>query len=213
MSEKTRDGKISELNQNQAAFYTDGISFVMASDLVDGSSDFKTCNYISKTIADRLQKGFALAGDVLISHKATIGVTAIVPPSVEHYVMLTPQVTYYRVLDSQRLSNVYLRAYFEGPQFQRPLHMVANDGSTRAYIVITKQRDLPVIVPLLDEQKQIAEAANSLERKMTVEKHRKEALILLFRTLLHQLMTAQIRVHNLDLSVLDEPVAGAVGAA
>jgi type I restriction enzyme, S subunit len=93
---KPMDGNHGSIHPKSSAFVNSGIPFVMASDLVDGAIHFNGCAYLRKEQADRLQKGFAYKGDVLISHKATIGVTAIVP-QVEHYVMLTPQVTYYRV--------------------------------------------------------------------------------------------------------------------
>jgi type I restriction enzyme S subunit len=41
------------------------------------------------------QKGFAIEDDVLISHKATIGRTAIVGSLETEYIVLTPQVTYF----------------------------------------------------------------------------------------------------------------------
>jgi type I restriction enzyme, S subunit len=126
----------------------------MASDLTEGSIDFKSCAYLRKEQADRLQKGFAREGDVLISHKATIGVTAIVP-KVDDYVMLTPQVTYYRILDRKVLNNVFLKAVFDSPLFQTQFRRVAADGSTRDYIGITKQRNLFVVLPSLEEQLEI----------------------------------------------------------
>ncbi len=102
--DKPIDGNHGEIHPKVSDFVPEGIPFIMASDLKGGLVDLKTCNFLTKERADRLRKGFSLPGDVLISHKATIGETAIVP-EVEHYVMLTPQVTYYRVLDRDALSN------------------------------------------------------------------------------------------------------------
>jgi len=148
------------------------------------------------------QKGFAREGDVLISHKATIGVTAIVPP-VEHYVMLTPQVTYYRVLNKDVLSNLYLRAFFDSPLFQTPFRRTATDGSTRDYIGITKQRNLFLVLPPLKEQLEIAATVSAAEQKTTFHRRKHEVLSALVRTLLHELMTARIRVLDLDLPELE----------
>ena len=199
---KPMDGNHGNIHPKSGDFVDSGIPFVMASDLADGTIDFSGCAYLRKQQADRLQKGFAHEGDVLISHKATIGVTAIVP-KVENYVMLTPQVTYYRVLDKQRLNNIYLKAFLDSRLFQEKFHTVARDGSTRSYIGITKQRELHIALPSLREQLEIANCLALVERKCTLAKKKSAALTALFRTLLHQLMTAQLRVHDLDIPDLE----------
>lgn len=51
----------------------------------------------------------------------------------------------------------------------------------------------------LDEQYEIAAVFAALDRKEKVHQRKHTALTALFRTLLHQLMTAQIRVNNLDI--------------
>jgi type I restriction enzyme S subunit len=57
-------------------------------------------------------------------------------------------------------------------------------------------------LPSLDEQKEIVRQLDLVERKLKLHEAKRSALTALFRTLLHQLMTAQIRVHDLDLREL-----------
>jgi type I restriction enzyme S subunit len=197
--DKPIDGNHGEIHPKVSDFVPEGIPFIMASDLKGGLVDLKTCNFLTKERADRLRKGFSLPGDVLISHKATIGETAIVP-EVEHYVMLTPQVTYYRVLDRDALSNRYLRCYFDSPTFQKPLKNVAGDGSTRAYIGITKQRGLPVLLPKIDEQRELADISGCLDKRIRQAIAKKNAFSDIFRTLLHELMTAKTRVNEFEIT-------------
>jgi type I restriction enzyme S subunit len=56
-------------------------------------------------------------------------------------------------------------------------------------------------LPDLETQKETASAIQNLERKKNFHELRQTQLKDLFRTLLHQLMTAQIRVHDLDLAI------------
>lgn len=196
--DKPIDGNHGEIHPKVSDFVPAGIPFIMASDLKGGLVDLKTCNFLTKERADRLRKGFSLPGDVLISHKATIGETAIVP-DVEHYIMLTPQVTYYRVLNNDALSNEYLRCYFDSPTFQTSFKNVASDGSTRAYIGITKQRDLSVLLPMIEEQRELAKVFRCLDGKLRQSIATKNAFTALFRTLLHELMTAKVLVNNLTM--------------
>jgi len=54
-------------------------------------------------------------------------------------------------------------------------------------------------LPLIGEQDEMTTAFSELNRKLDVHRRKHGTLTDLFRTLLHQLMTAQIRVHDLDL--------------
>ena len=58
---------------------------------------------------------------------------------------------------------------------------------------------LPVPLPTKDEQDTIVESLNAVDNKAALHHRKHAALTAIFRTLLHQLMTAQIRVHDLDL--------------
>ena len=119
--------------------------------------------FITEKQAATLRKGFAKPGDVLITHKATIGRTAIVPNTYET-IILTPQVTYYRV--KKGIDNRFLKYYFDSPDFQATLNNWAGAGRTRAYLGITAQHKLPVVLPPLDEQKKIANLLGGIDEKI-----------------------------------------------
>lgn len=63
---------------------------------------------------------------------------------------------------------------------------------------------MQIAVPSVDEQREISKVITAIEEKVTYCNRKKELFNQLFRTLLHQLMTAQIRVNDLDLSGLEE---------
>lgn len=154
--EKPLDGNHGEIHPKGADFVSEGVPFIMATDVIDGRVRYDSCNFITAKQADSLRKGFAKNGDVLLTHKATIGRTAIVRYDKHPYIMLTPQVTYYRIRNRQRLDNRYLRHYFDSELFQKTLHLWADSGSTRAYLGITEQQKLPIIVPPIEKQRKIA---------------------------------------------------------
>ena len=62
------------------------------------------------------------------------------------------------------------------------------------------------VIPLPDRrtQEKITNAIATVEQKHEHHRAKRDSLKDLFRTLLHQLMTAQIRVHDLDLSFLEQ---------
>ncbi|NQV80765.1 MAG: restriction endonuclease subunit S [Alphaproteobacteria bacterium] len=150
------DGNHGEQHPKVADYVSEGIPFIMANDLAGGRVDYESCNFITKKQADGLRKGFAKSGDVLVTHKATIGRTALVGAEADPYIMLTPQVTYYRIKNPEVLDNRYLRHYFDNQFFQKTLAIWAGAGATRAYLGITDQRRLPIIVPPRSKQRKIA---------------------------------------------------------
>ena len=62
---------------------------------------------------------------------------------------------------------------------------------------------LPIPKPDRVEQDEICQALDSADAKFSLHRRKHAALTALFRTLLHELMTARIRVHNLELPGLE----------
>ncbi|MDB5815583.1 MAG: hypothetical protein JWN23_2700 [Rhodocyclales bacterium] len=170
--ERPIDGNHGETHPKTSDFVQEGIPFVMASDLKNGHIDYGACSRISEKQAEGLRKGFARNGDVLLTHKATIGETAIVAYDEHPYIMLTPQVTYYRVRDNTALNNRYLKYYFDSSLFQQTLQMMAGSGATRAYLGILEQQRLPVILPPPEKQKKIAVILGGLDDLIENNRHR-----------------------------------------
>ena len=56
-----------------------------------------------------------------------------------------------------------------------------------------------VAVPHIDEQREIAATLKTIDRKISVHERKRTTLQELFNTLLHRLMTGQIRVDNIDI--------------
>ncbi len=159
------DGNHGEIHPKSEDFVKVGVPFIMASDLKNGEIDSINCKFISEEQAKHLRKGFSKNGDVLLSHKATLGRTAIVNTKYD-FIVLTPQVTFYRIKDNAKMSNQYLKYYFDNSFFQITLKNYSGGGSTRDYIGILKQLDLPVIFPLVKEQFAIASLLSSLDEKI-----------------------------------------------
>ena len=173
--EKIQDGNHGEIHPKKSEFASKGIPFLMAADLKDYKVDLENCNFIQDKQAKNLRVGFARNGDVLLTHKGTVGRVAVLS-TVQDYVVLTPQVTYYRVKDKTRLLNKYLMFYFESSPFQQELVTLAKAGSTRAYVGITKQLSLPVAFPPIDIQEKIVEKLEqmSLKTKRLADIYNKE---------------------------------------
>jgi type I restriction enzyme, S subunit len=189
---KPFDGNHGEIHPKRSDYTKSGVPFIMARDLVDGAVDTQNCIFISRELAESLRVGLAKDGDVLISHKGTIGRSAVL--STEYsYIMLTPQLTSYRVKDDNKLFNRFIRYHLMSPTFQREMIAGAADGSTRAYISITKQLNLRFRFPSLLEQKNIVAELDILDQETkrleNLYERKLAALDALKKSLLHQAFT------------------------
>lgn len=163
-----QDGNHGELHPKSRDYIDDGIPFVMANVLHDGKIDFEEAKKLPQAITDKLRIGFSKSGDVLLSHKGTVGEVALVPDDLEWpYLMLTPQVTYYRV-DQAKILNRFLYYVFTSRYFQNQLKS-SSAQSTRAYIGITAQKDLRIVMPpSINEQADVVAALDKLEGNLSL---------------------------------------------
>ncbi len=193
--EKPLDGNHGNIHPTSGDYVDEGIPFIMANDIQKGKIDLKNCHFIRKEQADKLQKGFSFTGDVLLTHKGTIGNVAIVQQIFTDYIMLTPQVTYYRVIDKNKLDYRHLKHFFESNQYQKTLKNIS-EGGTRAYIGITNQRELFISIPSLPEQKAIAEALSDTDAFITALDAVIEKKRLLKQGTMQQLLTGKTRLEG-----------------
>ena len=163
MLDEPLDGNHGSIHPKASDYVESGVPFIMANNLINGTVDLERCAFISENQAKQLRKGFARPGDVLLTHKATIGRTAIVPDKYDT-IILTPQVTYYRT--KKGIDNRYLKYYFDSPGFQATLSNWAGSGSTRAYLGILAQHKLPILLPPIEDQVRIAEMLKMLDDKI-----------------------------------------------
>jgi type I restriction enzyme S subunit len=177
---KPFDGNHGDAHPTRRDYVSVGVPFLMTSDLHNGLADTRNCKHISRKMADALRTGFARDNDVLLSHKGTIGKAAVLHTDLD-YVILTPQLTSYRVVDPRRLLNRYLYYYFQNTGFQRTMSLLAGAGSTRSYLGITKQLDLPIAIPPLPEQRQITARLDKLSETTLIasDLYRKKSLLIM----------------------------------
>ena len=188
------DGNHGEKHPTSDEYVESGIPFLMASDIHNGEVNIYSCKYITKERAERLDKGFARNGDVLLTHKATIGETAILSNLMTEYAMLAPQVTYYRIKNEERLNREYLYSFFNSLDFQTELKTKAAQ-STRPYIGITAQQNLKIILPAeIDEQRKIGLYFRNLDHLITLYQCKCDKYSNIKKGMMSDLLTGKIRL-------------------
>ncbi|MDP1636192.1 MAG: restriction endonuclease subunit S, partial [Gallionellaceae bacterium] len=105
------------------------------------------------------------------------------------------------IFPCEDVNTKFLYYFFEGKyEYIRNLGHGANQKNLSAEIL----KGVTVAYPKdREEQKSVVGSLEALDKKLSLHERKRAALTDLFRTLLHQLMTAQIRVHDLDLPELE----------
>ena len=102
---------------------------------------------------------------------------------------------------SDTVSNEFLAHWLEFALRYQDLYGVAGASSTIAHLPEVQLKMLQVPLPSRNEQDTLVESLNAVDNKIALHQSKHAAFTALFRTLLHQFMTAQIRVHNLKLRI------------
>ena len=157
---KIQDGNHGEIHPKSNDFLKEGTPMIFANNLTNNYLNYEGGHHLSEETVNGLRIGFSKGGDVLLTHKGSIGLSDVVPKSVE-LLILSPQVTYYRI-EMEILNPVYMKFYFLSQYFFRQLEKLGKQ-STRAYVGITKQRLLPLIIPEISLQNQFAESVQAIE--------------------------------------------------
>jgi type I restriction enzyme S subunit len=76
--------------------------------------------------------------------------------------------------------------------------LAAKHGLAQQHLNVAAVKRTLIPLPPLEEQQEVNSALETVQRKIKFITARKQSLSDLFRTLLHQLMTAQIRVNDID---------------
>ena len=77
---------------------------------------------------------------------------------------------------------------------------VAHKTTNLACINTTKLKAFPVLIPTVREQREMVIILDAIDRKIDLHRKKKMVLDALFKTLLHKLMTGEIRVRALSLA-------------
>jgi type I restriction enzyme S subunit len=159
------DGNHGENRPRRGEFITGGTAFIRAADMSDGRVNFVNCERINNVALARIRKGIGQPKDILLSHKGTVGKLALVPDDAPPFVC-SPQTTFWRVLDDQRLDRGYLYAFMRSRLFGAQLAAVQGETDMAPYVSLTAQRKLRIAVPRITQQIAVGGLLGVLDKKI-----------------------------------------------
>lgn len=166
---RVEDGNHGEYRPRPTDFVPEGVAYVRAADMASGVVDFISASRINDAAVQRIRKGIGQSGDVLLSHKGTVGKVATVPPDAPEFVC-SPQTTFWRSLDPRVIDQRYLSFALNSKHFQRQLDLLKSQSDMAPYVSLTDQRSMTLLLPPVGEQQAIAEVLGALDDKITANR-------------------------------------------
>lgn len=156
------DGNHGEYRPRSDEFGQGEYSFIRAADMDGGSVLFEPAQRINSSALSRIRKGIGRGGDVLFSHKGTVGKLALVPLDAPPFVC-SPQTTFWRTLDEEHLDRRFLYSFMRSRAFTDQWAARSNETDMAAYVSLTAQRELKIALPTIGEQRAIAGVLGALD--------------------------------------------------
>jgi type I restriction enzyme, S subunit len=157
--------------------------------------------YYPDSFADAHKRFVLKEGDLVMSLTGTSGKEdygfTVRIPKMDKTLLLNQRVTRIDVTD-HRLQKDFAHHFLLSRKFLDYLYPTAK-GMKQANLSTHVMKKLKVVLPGKAEQLEIATCFKSLDQKVVIAGRKIAALQDLFRTLLHELMTAKTRVHDLEL--------------
>ncbi len=187
----------SQLHKDE--YQNDGIAVVNPTHLIGNRINHEKVPRVSEEVAQRLGKHRLRKFDILFARRGEIGRQGLVADSEETWLCGTG--CFLVRANKPFIDNRFLALYFATEQLVKWLYSHAA-GAIMPNLNNSVMRRLPVFYPSLKIQHDVIDAFSAIEQKAITATRKKAALQDLFRTLLHELMTAKIRVHQLELAEL-----------
>ena len=176
------DGNHGENRPRPDEFSAEGIQFIRAADMDGGRVLFESAQRINEVARQRVRKGIGAGGDVLLSHKGTVGKVAFVPLNAPPFVC-SPQTTFWRAKDPKQLDRRFIYYFLSSRGFREQLDSRKGETDMADYVSLTTQRTLKVTVPPLLEQKAIAQVLGTLDDKIELNRRMNATLEAMARAL------------------------------
>jgi type I restriction enzyme S subunit len=117
--------------------------------------------------------------------------------------VLSNHMTIIRVLNFNLINSQFLANYLHKKWYDGFYLKICRRHVNQASISLARLEQIQIPLPPLSEQKKIASILSAIDQKIEAEENKKKSLEDLFKSLLHNLMTAKIRVNHLE-NVFDE---------
>ena len=174
--------------------------YIRVTDFSEFSVDTSDLKYLRPDTQAAIKRYTISSRDVYISIAGSVGMTGMIPAELEG-ANLTENAA--KLVITKPDVNARFLMYFLGSDTAQRNIRSQTVKNAQPKLALARIASLKVPIPATDEQHEISTVLEELGRKQHLARQKKTLLEDLFRTLLQQLMTAQIQVHDIKLTEFD----------
>lgn len=168
--------------------FAGGVPYIRTGDIKDGVIRSEDLRHTDPAIAARFDRSKVRAGEIVMSIRATVGTTAVVPDWLDG-ANLTQGTA--RISPGPRTHKTYLLEYLRSERVQQWIQRQVK-GATFREITLSRLRELPVEVPMLEAQEKFALSIEALEKQEQLFNNSLNRFDSLFTSLQHRAFCGEL---------------------
>lgn len=176
-----------------------GFPYIRVTDFRDLSVDVSGLLFLTEEVQKKISRYIINAFNVYISIAGSIGISGMIPSELDG-ANLTENAARLIVADSLKLQPRFLMYWLASHPCQAEIK-AQTVKNAQPKLALARIKSLKIPLPMLEEQIKLAETLDLVGQKIQNVRIKRDQLKALFRTLLHELMTAKIRVMELELEL------------
>ena len=179
-----------------------GIPYIRTGDIADGEIVQSGLRHTDPAIAVKFLRSRVETGEIVMSIRATVGTTALVPPRLDG-ANLTQGTA--RIAPGDFVERTYLLQYLRSSAAQHWIKLQIK-GATFREITLSRLRQLPVLVPPLSAQSEFARRMAAMEKLRALHRESLSHLYGLFNALQHRAFRGELFSEGIELQAVGKAV-------
>ncbi|GLW08729.1 specificity protein S [Microtetraspora sp. NBRC 13810] len=174
-----------------------GLPILRVAEVRDGWIDAALEDYVSDHYLPAMGAKLSKPGDVVLTTKGTVGRVAVIRRDSPEFVY-SPQLCYFRPLQSGPLTTAFLFFWFRSESFWSQAHSLKSQTDMADYLNLGDIRSLRIEVPASTEAHAVVAKLDALEKTASQCHLESESLAELRDTLLPKLISGEVQIREAE---------------
>ena len=158
-------------------FVSDGVTIIKGGNLTDGYLNEENYDYLTEDKANELRASMAYRGDIVITHRGTIGQVGLVPESSKHEKYIVSQSQLKLTLDTNKADPYFVFYFFQSKKGRHRLLVNSSQVGVPAIARASSSvKEIKIPLPPLSVQKTITKILRALDDKIELNGRMNETL-------------------------------------